>query len=82
MPGPELRASDITWRLQPFTPAPADTDPLVAAILDGIAYRRVMTHALAGLHDLQVRFDQLSEQHRRLQNEYRHLRAQTMRAAR
>ena len=81
MPGSELPASEIRWHLEPFTPEPADEDPLVAALLESLAYRLVMSQALAMLHEAARHYKNLEEQHSRLRDEYRHLREQVMRGA-
>ena len=76
MPAPELFASDIQWNLQPFTPEPADDDPLIAAILEAVSYRLVMTQTLAAMHTLHRQHDRLREQYQRVEDQYRDLREQ------
>jgi hypothetical protein len=78
----EIPASAIAWHFRPFIPEPADPDPLVAAILDGIAYRLVLTQALAALHDRHRRYDLLRAEHQRLDEAYRDLRARVVEATR
>ena len=77
----ELHANEIPWRLQPWTPEPADPDPLVASILDGMAYRLVMLSTLEALHDLHRQHDRLQAAHQRLEDAYRYLRELTMEKA-
>ena len=76
-----VSVEEIAWHLEPFNPEPADDDPLVAAILDGIAYRLVMRHALAVIHDLHGQHERLREKHQRLEDAYRALCEQTIEAA-
>ena len=70
-----LLDSEIDWNLQPVDETPADPDPLVAALIDMLAYRSLLQAALDQLRDLTLQLDRERQMRLSQLREYRWLRS-------